>query len=157
MGEWKTVTLDDVTTILGDGLHGTPVYDDQGEFYFINGNNLVNGRIHLKPETRRVGVDEYKKHKKELNERTILVSINGTLGNIALYNGEPCVLGKSACYFNVDESVDRLYVKYVLMDKAFQSYIYEYATGTTIKNMSLKAMREFAFELPDQDEQRSIA
>lgn len=157
MGEWKTVTLDDVTTILGDGLHGTPVYDDQGEYYFINGNNLINGRIHLKPETRRVAVDEYKKHKKQLNERTILVSINGTLGNIALYNGEPCVLGKSACYFNVDEAVDRLYVKYVLMDKTFQSYICEYATGTTIKNMSLKAMREFAFELPDEDEQHAIA
>jgi len=157
MGEWKPVTLQAVTTVLGDGLHGTPIYDDQGEYYFINGNNLGNGRISLKQETRRVGVEEYEKYKKELNERTILVSINGTLGNIALYDGEPCILGKSACYFNIDRAVDRLYVKYVLMDKRFQSYIHEYSTGTTIKNMPLKAMREFAFELPDPPEQRAIA
>lgn len=46
-GNWPLVTLQDVTTILGDGLHGTPKYDAHGDYYFINGNNLSDGRIEL--------------------------------------------------------------------------------------------------------------
>jgi type I restriction enzyme S subunit len=96
--EWKEVKLENVTTILGDGLHGTPAYDEVGDYYFINGNNLRDGSIVIDDKTRRVSAFEYKKHKKNLNDRTILVSINGTLGNVALYHGEKVVLGKSACY-----------------------------------------------------------
>ena len=32
MTTWKTYRLKDVTSILGDGLHGTPVYDENGEW-----------------------------------------------------------------------------------------------------------------------------
>lgn len=39
MTAWQTVMLKDVVSILGDGLHGTPEYDDNGDYYFINGNN----------------------------------------------------------------------------------------------------------------------
>ena len=38
--EWKEVYIKDICTVLGDGLHGTPEYDEKGDFYFINGNNL---------------------------------------------------------------------------------------------------------------------
>jgi type I restriction enzyme S subunit len=39
--DWPEVKLEDITSKLGDGLHGTPQYDENGEYYFINGNNLV--------------------------------------------------------------------------------------------------------------------
>ena len=45
MNEWKEVILQAVVIKLGDGLHGTPKYDDNGEYYFVNGNNLSNGKI----------------------------------------------------------------------------------------------------------------
>ena len=99
--EWNEVRLEDITSILGDGLHGTPKYDDFGEYYFINGNNLSNGKIIFNEKTKRVSSEEARKHKKLLNENTILVSINGTLGNIAFYDNELVILGKSACYFNL--------------------------------------------------------
>ena len=132
--EWKKVTLQDVVSILGDGLHGTPKYDEEGEYFFINGNNLSNGRIVMKNKTKRASKGEYEKYKKELNDRTILVSINGTLGNIAIYNGEKCFLGKSACYFNVLESVNKSFIRYVVTNNHFQRYINNLAHGTTIKN-----------------------
>lgn len=157
MSEWKEVTLQDVVSILGDGLHGTPIYDDNGDYYFINGNNLNNGKIEIKESTRRTSIEEYNKYRKELNNRTILVSINGTLGNVALYNNEKCILGKSACYFNVIDSVDKIFIKYVITDNQFQYYINSYAHGTTIKNVSLKTMREYKFLLPSLPEQYAIA
>ena len=157
MSEWKEVTLQEVVSILGDGLHGTPIYEEEGEYYFINGNNLHNGKIQLKENTKRASQTEYEKYKKDLNERTILVSINGTLGNIALYNNEKCFLGKSACYFNVQKDVDKLFIRYVVTDRNFQEYINNFAHGTTIKNVSLKTMREYPFLLPPLPEQKAIA
>lgn len=155
--EWVQVQLKDVVSILGDGLHGTPKYDANGEYYFINGNNLSDGKIVFKSDTKRVDFAEYNKYKKDLNSRTILVSINGTLGNVALYNGEKCVLGKSACYFNVLENVDKQFIRYVVSAEKFRSYLHRFANGTTIKNVSLKAMREYPFLLPPVAEQRTIS
>ncbi len=155
--EWPLVRLEDVTTILGDGLHGTPSYDDSGDYYFINGNNLSDGRIVFNENTRRVTESESLKHRKNLNDRTVLVSINGTLGNVALYRGEKVVLGKSACYFNVRHDVDRQFVRYVITSAPFQSYIHTLATGSTIKNVSLRLMRDFSFHLPPLKLQKEIS
>lgn len=157
MSEWKEVVLKDVVSVLGDGLHGTPKYDDNGDYFFINGNNLSGGKIEIKSGTRRTTLEEYNKYKKELNDRTILVSINGTLGNIAYYDDEKCILGKSACYFNVLSTVNKDFIRYVLTDNQFQNYIDIYAHGTTIKNLSLRTIREYSFKLPPLPEQRAIA
>ena len=153
---WNEKTLKEITTILGDGLHGTPKYTLGGEYYFINGNNLDNGKILLKESTKRVSVLEYEKYKKDLNDRTILVSINGTLGNVAFYNNERIILGKSACYFNLVNGVDKNFIRYVLISPYFIKYAHREATGATIKNVSLKTMRDLKINLPPLEIQKSI-
>ena len=156
--EWKEVTLGEVSSKIGDGLHGTPQYDGDGSYYFINGNNLNCGKIIIKDDTKRVGIDEFVKNQKELNEQTLLVSINGTIGNVAKYNNEPCILGKSACYINVIKEVDKEFIYYVLTSANFKRNITNEATGTTIKNVSLKQMREYKFNIPcNIADQRRIA
>jgi Restriction endonuclease S subunits len=153
---WEEVVLEDIVDILGDGLHGTPKYDENGEYYFINGNNL-EGKIIIDDKTKKVGYEEYLKYRKELNDRTILISINGTLGKIAVYNGENIVLGKSACYFNIKKSNSKEFVKYVMHSDQFKNYLHTHSTGTTIKNMGLKQMRAFKFYLPPFPEQKVIS
>ena len=155
--EWKETTLEDCTSLLGDGLHGTPQYTQNGEYAFVNGNNLVNGRIIIKSDTKRVNRTQFEKYKKELCDRTIMVSINGTLGNVALYNGEKIILGKSACYFNVLESVDKDFIRYVVSSPSFRTYLETNATGTTIKNISLKQMRDYSFYIPGYETQKRIS
>tara|TARA_B100000242_G_scaffold174934_1_gene125311 strand:- start:1473 stop:2756 length:1284 start_codon:yes stop_codon:yes gene_type:complete len=150
-------SLEDITSRIGDGLHGTPKYDDSGDYYFINGNNLSQDKITLKKETRRVSKEEYLKHKKDLNERTLLVSINGTLGNFAFYNNEKVMLGKSACYLNLIDDVDKEYIGYLLKNRHFQKYIDSNATGTTIKNVSLQTIRSYEFELPPKKNQQDVS
>lgn len=156
--EWKEVTLGEVSSKIGDGLHGTPKYDDEGSYFFINGNNLNCGKIIIKDDTKRVGIEEFVKNQKELNEQTILVSIDGTIGNVAKYNNEPCILGKSACYINVIKEVDKEFIYYILTSANFKRNITNEATGTTIKNVSLKQMREYKFNIPcNLADQRRIA
>ena len=154
--DWKNVKLEEIVSILGDGLHGTPRYSETGEYFFINGNNLSDGKILIKENTKRVTISEYEKYKKPLNDKTILVSINGTLGNVAFYNNEKVILGKSACYFNVKEEVDKSYIRLLLTGQRFLNYAHNSSTGSTIQNVSLKSMREFNIPLPPKPTQQVI-
>ncbi|MGX2973148.1 restriction endonuclease subunit S [Helicobacter sp. T3_23-1059] len=153
---WTIKTLGELTSILGDGLHGTPKYDESGEFYFINGNNLDFNKICIKANTKKVGYEEFLKYKKQLNENTIFVSINGTLGNTATYNNENIILGKSVCYFNVNSNLDKYFILYFLQTISFNIYANKNATGSTIKNLSLKAMRNLPIPLPPLKTQKQI-
>ena len=153
---WVWTTLHNITTIIGDGLHGTPQYDSSGDYYFINGNNLLEHKIRIKEDTKRVSEKEYLKYQKPLNETTILVSINGTIGNIGTYNGEKVVLGKSACYFNISSLLHKVYFCYLLESDYFLKYALNSATGSTIKNVPLKAINDFFVPLPPLAEQERI-
>ena len=153
---WNWARLANITSILGDGIHGTPEYDATGTVYFINGNNLSNGSIEIKADTKKVSEQEAEKHKRLLNSTTVLVSINGTLGNVAFYNGENVILGKSACYFNLMGNIDKQYIKYILETEYFTEYAKNVATGSTIKNVPLAGMRNFLIPVPPITEQHRI-
>lgn len=157
MSVWKIYKLGEIVDVLGDGIHGTPIYNEAGDYYFINGNNLGEGYIKIKENTLKVDEKEYLKHKKNLTNRTLLLSINGTLGNVAKYRGEPCVLGKSACYLNISESCERDFIYYIMISPLFRRDLENMATGTTIKNVSLKALRNYEISLPPLAEQKRIA
>lgn len=157
MEEWKEYRLSELSNNLGDGLHGTPQYDNNGDFYFINGNNLENGKIIIKDTTKKVSYTEAQKYAKPLSNRSLLVSINGTIGNVAKYNSEKCILGKSTCYFNVKEDFDFDFVYYLVANSKFKNRISHLATGTTIKNVSLETMRNYEFLIPPFKYQKRIS
>ena len=157
-GEWCINTLGNLTDGIGDGIHATPIYDDNGSYYFINGNNLSESGINISAVTKRVSKEEaYKNNAAILNNRTILLSINGTIGNIALYNNEPIMLGKSACYINVFPHINKHYVYHYLQTNKCQTYFVSELTGTTIKNLSLQSVRNTRIGLPLIKEQNRIA
>lgn len=153
---WVWAPLGELVSLLGDGIHGTPIYDPNGEYYFINGNNLSDGNIVIKEETKRVSFDQYQKHRKLLGNSTVLVSINGTIGNVAFFKNEHVILGKSACYFNLFPGVLKEYVLKIIKSTYFLDYAYSQATGSTIKNVSLKTMRDLPVPLPPLAEQGRI-
>ena len=154
---WEWVRLKSIVSVLGDGIHGTPEYDITGSYYFINGNNLSNNKIVIKADTKKVNEKEYQTYKKELNDKTILVSINGTIGNVGHYNGEPIILGKSACYYNLLDLSFKSYITMLMYTDYFLKYVVENATGSTIKNVSLAVMNDFLVPLPPIEEQKRIA
>ncbi|MFG1523852.1 restriction endonuclease subunit S [Halobacteriovorax sp. RZ-3] len=154
--EWEVTTLDKVSVKIGDGLHSTPKYVDRSDYYFVNGNNLKDGSIEITKSTKCVSEDEYLNHRKDLSENTILMSINGTIGNLAYYRGEPVVLGKSAAYISL-ESPDYLnYLYYFLDTESIKKYYDLELTGSTIKNLSLKAIRATPIAIPPKEEMEKI-
>ena len=153
---WMWCRLGEISSELGDGIHGTPEYKQNGSCYFINGNNLSNGKIIIKEETKTVGEEQYRRYKKSLSSKTMFVSINGTLGSIAFYNNEHIILGKSVCYFNLVNERLKYFFYFLLNSQYFQKYAKEVATGSTIKNVSLKSMNSFLIPLPPLFEQQRI-
>ena len=155
---WEVKKLKDISRKIGDGLHGTPEYSelDTG-WYFINGNNLENGCISIKSTTKKVTDFVRKKYYVEMDDFTLLVSINGTLGKSAFYNGENVILGKSACYIKLNKDVNKLFIYEIIRGEYFKRYAESVYTGTTIRNVSLKAMREFPIIYPPLPLQHSFA
>ncbi|MFK5936810.1 MAG: restriction endonuclease subunit S [Sulfurimonas sp.] len=154
---WEVSKLENLTTKIGDGLHGTPKYVEQSDYYFINGNNLNGKSIEITENTKCVSEEEYTKNKKILDDTTVLLSINGTIGSLAYYSNETVMLGKSVAYMNTNNKISKQFLFYLLKSSHILDYFMLELTGTTIKNLSLKTIRNTKIPLPPLEEQKQIA
>lgn len=155
--DWTIKSFEQVTSKIGDGIHSTPIYNCTGEYYFINGNNLVAGSILIDGETKKISSKEFRKYKQILSGKTILLSINGTIGNRAFYNAEPVLLGKSAAFLNINGECSVPYIYYVLGSKRTLDQFNDGLTGSTIKNLGLGTIRNTLIPMPILAEQEKIA
>ena len=153
---WNKTLLHDITNSIGDGIHSTPNYVDNSDFYFINGNNLRDGSIVITQNTKKVDKDEYKKYKLNLGKNTVLLSINGTIGNLSFYKNEQVILGKSACYINCNDDLDPKFLFYLLQSNQIKNYFRGELNQTSIPNLSLKAVRMTPIMLPPLSIQKKI-
>ena len=154
---WEQRKLGDICSEIGDGLHSAPTYDNNGEYYFINGNNLVNGHIEIDElETKRVSSYTFASNDKCLDEKTVLLSINGTIGNLAYYAGEKVMLGKSAAYLKVKDIKKEFLYTSLQTEMILNNFMLS-LTGTTIKNLGLEAIKKTSILIPGYDEQTKIS
>lgn len=156
--DWKKVKLNEITTRIGDGLHSTPEYDEEGSIYFANGSNIKDGVLVFDENTKTINEEEFTKYKFLLNKNSILVALNGaTWGRFGLYHGEKILLGKSLGYINISESHSKNFMYYQLQLKKIRRFFESEITGSTIKNLSLQTLRNTEVNIPTLDEQDKIA
>lgn len=153
---WEWIRMSELSSAIGDGLHGTPTYTNKGKYAFINGSNLKNGQIILTPETKYINEDEFEKIKSPINNNTVLISINGTLGNLAKLTIKNVSLGKSAGFITLITDLVLEYIYKFLQSPTFKNFYESKYTGTTIKNIPLKALRECPVPIPPLVEQKRI-
>ncbi|MDY5662792.1 MAG: restriction endonuclease subunit S [Coriobacteriales bacterium] len=144
---------------IGDGLHGTPdIYDDNGQVWFINGNNLGNQTITFKSDTKRLSVSERDKYQNlKLDCNTILISLNGSYGETSFYNGEDVLLGKSAGYIILNPDVDKHFIRWFLQSNSVKMELDLSLSGTTIANVSLFTLNNLTILYPNASEQQRIS
>ena len=80
--KYRRYKTSELSTKISDGLHSTPVYTEDWDYYFVNGNNIVNWKIVYSINTKRVDESEYQRRKRDLTLDTILMSINWTIWNL---------------------------------------------------------------------------
>ncbi len=154
---WEIAKLKSLSHRIGDGIHATPNYVDLSDYWFINGNNLFNGSISINSFTRCVSQEEYEKYNLGLDENTVLLSINGTVGNVAFYDYEPVILGKSAAFIVCKNRLSKKFLFYWLHSNEIHNFYALEVTGTTIHNLSLNSVRNMPIPLPSNHEQTAIA
>lgn len=153
---WEVKKLKMLSHRIGDGIHSTPVYDDNSDIFFVNGNNLVSGAILISNMTRRVEENDYAKLKIDFNSDTVFLSINGTIGNLAFYNNEKIVLGKSAAFIECNNKLNKRFAFYALQSGYVLDGFETSLTGTTIKNLSLHTLKNTKIAIPSIQEQQQI-
>jgi type I restriction enzyme S subunit len=150
--------LEEVCHKIGDGLHGTPKYDEDGGVAFINGNNLIDGKIVITDRTLFVNDIEAQKYRIDMDANTILLSINGTLGRTAIFRNENVILGKSACYCNINNTfLITKFVEHLMNSLSFKGFLEDNSSKSTIKNVGLKAIRGYGIILPPLTLQKQFA
>jgi len=153
---WQRTKLKYVSNKIGDGIHTTPKYVESSDFKFVNGNNLENGEIKYFDSTRSVSEEEFEKHKKEIESGTVLISINGTIGKLAFYNGEKVILGKSAAFIEPTEDIYNKFLFYTLKTNYVITQFNLSYSGSTINNLSLYTLNNLDIVLPEIEEQENI-
>lgn len=155
---WKIKKLKYITKSIGDGIHSTPSYDDNGNIFFVNGNNIGEDSLVLKESTSKINEEEYYRYKlPALNNNTILITLNGaTYGKTSFYNQEKILLGKSAGYIILNESENKKFLRYYLQSYYSKQSMDLSLLGSTIQNLSLKTLRNFNIVYPSLNEQKDI-
>jgi type I restriction enzyme, S subunit len=153
---WQVKKLKYLASRIGDGIHATPNYVDYSDIYFINGNNLIDGNIVITEATRRIDENEYSKLKIDIAPGSILLSINGTIGNLAFYKRERVVLGKSAAYIEFKGELINNFAYYLFQSSYIKDLFETSLSGTTIKNLSLYTLRNTKMLVPPAEEQDAI-
>ena len=153
----KRTKLKYITEKIGDGIHATPEYSDEGTIRFINGGSF--GEDSIKMIGPMLSNEEYQKQNKSLlNEHTVMIALNGAnFGNTSLYNNEAILLGKSAGYITLKPTVCREYVRYCLENSVTKEAFDLSLNGTTIPNLSLNTLRNTEICLPDYSVQKQLA
>ena len=153
----KRTKLKYITEKIGDGIHATPEYSDEGTIRFINGGSF--GEDSIKMIGPMLSNEEYQKQNKSLlNEHTVMIALNGAnFGNTSLYNNEAILLGNSAGYITLKSTVCREYVRYCLENSVTKEAFDLSLNGTTIPNLSLNTLRNTEICLPDYSVQKQLA
>ncbi|MFW3612723.1 restriction endonuclease subunit S [Staphylococcus caprae] len=83
--KWKSNTLDQITTILKDGTHGTHKDSIDGP-WLLSAKNLKNNKILISENDRKINQADFERIYKNYNLKRgdLLLSIVGTIGNVAI-------------------------------------------------------------------------
>ena len=156
--DWIVKKFKHMSIEIGDGLHGTPDYDSEGEYYFINGQNIGEEELVFTEKTDKINEEEYRKYKQvNISQNTIFITLNGaTYGKTSFYNGEKVFLGKSAGYITFKDEENKRFIRYYLQSYAAKTIMDLSLCGSTIANLSLATLNEFCIPLPCEKEQIQI-
>ncbi|MDQ0632403.1 type I restriction enzyme S subunit [Arthrobacter pascens] len=153
---WNVSKLNWQSKGIGDGLHGTPTYSDTGSIPFVNGTNLLGDSIRITDSTNFVEEDQLSSADVSLDESTVLMSINGTVGNCAVLGNQRVMLSKSAAYIKCSESLHAQFLAHYLRSYPTRSYFVSASGGTTIANLSLATLRGTPVPVPPFQEQMEV-
>ena len=151
----QTVLLGDICDVR-DGTHDSPKPKDSGH-PLVTSKHIKNHKIDLSTANLINDEDfEAVNKRSEVHKYDILISMIGTVGELALIDYEPTFAIKNIGLIKTGDELLGRYLFYYLQGTKAKQYIEASLAGSTQKFIGLGQLRKFPIELPDPETQKKI-
>lgn len=152
----QTVLLGDICDVR-DGTHDSPKPKDSGH-PLVTSKHIKNHQIDFTTANLISDEDfEAVNKRSKVDKYDILISMIGTVGELALINYEPTFAIKNIGLIKTGDELLGKYLFYYLQSTKAKQYIEASLAGSTQKFIGLGQLRKFPIELPDLEIQKKIA
>ena len=152
----QTVLLGDICDVR-DGTHDSPKPKDSGH-PLVTSKHIKNHKIDFSTANLISDEDfEVVNKRSKVDQHDILISMIGTVGELALIDYEPTFAIKNIGLIKTGDELLGKYLFYYLQSTKAKQYIEASLAGSTQKFIGLGQLRKFPVELPDIETQKKIA
>lgn len=152
----QTVLLGDICDVR-DGTHDSPKPKDTGH-PLVTSKHIKNYKIDFSTANLISDEDFDTVNKRsKVDKHDILISMIGTVGELALIDYEPTFAIKNIGLIKTRDELLGKYLFYYLQSAKAKQYIEASLAGSTQKFIGLGQLRKFPVELPDLETQKEIA
>lgn len=152
----QTVLLGDICDVR-DGTHDSPKPKDSGH-PLVTSKHIKNYKIDFST-ANLISNEDFKvvNKRSKVDKNDILISMIGTVGELALIDYEPVFAIKNIGLIKTGDELLGKYLFYYLQGTKAKQYIESSLAGSTQKFISLGQLRKLPVVLPDQKTQKKIA
>ena len=143
-----------------DGQHGYFILDQNSEIRQITAQHVVNGFIEKDKADRLSSETHNKNLRSSLEEKDVLMSTVGTVGNIGVVFAEipPANIDQNVARIKINDKkkMNPYYLAIFLMSEYGKTLISKFMSGQVQQRISLTNLRNFEIPLLDENFQKKI-
>jgi type I restriction enzyme S subunit len=157
--EWEVVKANEFFFRITDGTHDTPKKLVKG-IPLIKSKQIKDGKVNFKDIDYYISNEdcEIVNNRSKVDKFDILLSMIGTVGEVAFVKEEPKFAIKNVGLFKMNSNFDlAIYSYYYFQSKPAKKYIMKNLSGTSQRYITLEKLRKFPIILPPVSTQQKIA
>ena len=158
--EWQIETLNNLTRLITDGSHFSPIPQEDG-LPIGNVKDIMDNGFNYDSCTRIKRETFFLLEKQNCRplEGDVLLSKDGTVGKVIHFKElRPIVLLSSISIIRVNDQLNSQYLTQILQSEYFDKALFTLLSGSALKRITLKDIQKIVVPFPySQQEQRVIA
>lgn len=157
---WEVKKLGEVCDVR-DGTHDSPKYVESSDYVLITSKNIVDRGIDFS-NVNYISETDYKtiNQRSEVSEGDIIMAMIGTIGNpiiVKKENHKFCIKNVALIKFTKETSVNNVYVRALLDNDMYFTYVSSLNKGGTQKFIALGTIRNLLTPIPPLPLQQTFA
>lgn len=131
-----------------------------GEIPALSANNVQMGYIDFDRECYYGSDELYQRWMRDgdCEQNDLLITMEAPLGNVAyIPDTRKYILSQRTILLRPIEDVDKVFLRYLLMEDSFQQILLAHSTGSTAKGIQRRVLETLQIQYPGLQEQRRIA
>jgi len=157
---WDEKKLREVTCLVKDGTHGTHTDSPDSKYLLLSAKNIKNGKITNDTQDRRIPEKEFREifSRYSLKKNDLLLTIVGTIGRCALYNGDRKIaFQRSVAIFRFLKDINPCFMYYCFTTSGFQLELMKKKVISAQPGIYLGDLSKIKVGIPSLSEQTKIA